>query len=341
MPPNPHFDPVEAKALIAMSAKLAGPKGLPEPPLPSSWDLVFSSPVMGPFDNMWQLWKSTDQYAVLIRGTVIKTGSIIEDLMAVMIPAQGDLPAGSVALPYRLAADPKAGVHLGFALGMAILLCDGANGILAKLGTLVPDGASLLIAGHSQGAALATLCRSFLHYSPILAEKQLRYKTYLYAQPKPGNDHYGWDFESLACNPDLCFRLTNPQDWVPQVPLTIQLLGSLNEPNPLSTFPRAIEAKIIEHGIEALREHLIGVHLAKHQAQFQQLEQVLKAQTLQPTKPAALGTSPPILPTLNFVNCGSPITLPGTPGVNPSDPKDFLWQHHAAMYYKLLCQIFP
>jgi hypothetical protein len=198
MPASAHFDPNEAKALIAMIAKLEGSTVPIEPPIPPSWNLVFSSPVMGQFENMWQLWQNTGQYAVLIRGTVVQTGSIVEDLMAVMIPAQGDLPAGSVALPYRLAADPKAGVHLGFALGMAILLCDGVNGILPKLRALVPDGASVLIAGHSQGAALATLCRSFLHYSPILGDKQLHYKTYLYAQPKPGNDHYGISNRSSA-----------------------------------------------------------------------------------------------------------------------------------------------
>jgi hypothetical protein len=128
---------------------------------------------------------------------------------------------------------------------------------------------------------------------------------------------------------------------VPQVPLTLQLLGGLNEPNPLSVLPGAIEVKIIEHGIEALRDHLISVHLAKHQVQFQHLEQILKTQTLQPTKAAILGTVPPILPTLNFVNCGSAITLPGTPGVNPQNPRDFFWQHHAATYYQLLCQMFP
>jgi len=47
------------------------------------------------------------------------------------------------------------------------------------------------------------------------------------------------------------------------------------------------------------------------------------------------------VPTLNFVNCGAAITLIGTPGSNPDDPKDFFWQHHAAMHYKLLCTKFP
>jgi hypothetical protein len=43
-----------------------------------------------------------------------------------------------------------------------------------------------------------------------------------------------------------------------------------------------------------------------------------------------------IVPTLNFVGCGSAIALQGTPGGNPDDPSDGWWQHHAALYYLLL-----
>jgi hypothetical protein len=39
---------------------------------------------------------------------------------------------------------------IGFVLGMAILLFDDVNGILTQLKQQVPEGAEILIAGHSQ-----------------------------------------------------------------------------------------------------------------------------------------------------------------------------------------------
>ncbi len=340
---QPHFDLTEARNLIAFAAQLEGPTPpLAPPPIPADWSVVFTSPELGAFDNKWQLWKNSqaNEYAVVIRGTVDKPGSVILDLMSVMIPASGILPVGSVALPYKLAEDPKAAVHLGFVLGLCILLHDATNGILAQLRGL-PPGANLFIAGHSQGASIATLCRSFLQYSPLLADKNFSYKTYLYAQAKPGNDHYGRDFERVTGNRDSGFSVTNSQDWVPQVPLTIQMLGSMNEPNPLDYITNNVVFEMLSKSMEAMHGHIATEHIRKHLPQFAILEQVLKNQNFQ-----AVGVSPAlasieIRPTLNFVGCGTPIILAGTPGTNPTEPKDFFWQHHAAMYFDLLGKVFP
>lgn len=340
---QPHFDVTEARNLIAFAAQLEGlTPPLAPPPIPADWSAIFTSPDMGAFDNRWQLWQRSgaNEYAVVIRGTVDKPGSVIEDLLSVMIPASGILPVGSVGLPYKLADDPKAAVHLGFTLGLCILLYDPANGILTKLREL-PTGSALFITGHSQGASTATLCRSFLRYSPLLAAKNFSYKTYLFAQAKPGNDHYGWDFERVTSNLDTGFRVSNNQDWVPQFPLTLQTLGSMNEPNPLDYITGNPLVSMLSRSLEALHEHLAVVHLAKHAPQFAILERILKTQDFQAVGVAPGMASLVIHPTLNFVSAGSPITLAGTPGTNPSDPKDFFWQHHAAMYYNLLGTVFP
>jgi hypothetical protein len=340
---QPHFDLTEAKNLVAFCAQLEGPTPpLAAPLIPANWTAVFTSPEMGAFDNKWQLWKNSqaNEYAVVIRGTVGKPGSVILDLMSVMIPASGILPVGSVALPYKLAEDPKAAVHLGFALGMCILLYDSTNGIIAKLSGL-PAGAGIFVAGHSQGASIATLCRSFLRYSPILAAKNFTYKSYLYAQAKPGNDHYGWDFGRVTSNTNSGYSVTNSQDWVPQVPLTIQLLGSLNEPNPLDYITGNVVFEMLSKSMEAMSDHIADEHIKKHLPQFSILEQVLKKQNFQAVGVSPASASIEIRPTLNFVVCGTPIILAGTPGTNPTDPKDFFWQHHAAMYYNLLGSVYP
>jgi len=336
------FDFIEAKTLIAIAANLEGPTPpLNMPAIPVNWGIqpIFDSPIMGAYDNKWQLWAnpSTNQYAVVIRGTVGEVGSIWEDLMAVMIPATGTLPVGSVSFSYKLAEDPQAGVHLGFALGMAIVMLDDTNGIITQLQQRVPSGAEILIAGHSQGAAIATLCRSFLEYSAILAAKKYTYKTYLYAQPKPGNNHYACDFERIVSNCATGFCVTNTQDWVPQVPLTLQGLISLNTPNPLSVIREGNFALAIGGFLHRMVQRRVKrAHLAKHSLQIKALQQTLQKQKhlhiAKSTSPLDLN----IMPSLNFVNCGLPITLTGTPGGNPNNPKDFFWQHHATMYYNLL-----
>ena len=144
-----------------------------------------------------------------------------------------------MSVDYKFAADPipnepPPSVHLGFALGTLLLLKFPLFGILSVLALKVPKGSNIYITGHSQGAASATLLRSYLHYGADRPTKSYSFKTYAFAQPKPGNDHYATDFESLFCNTGLAFRVTNSLDWVPQGPLTIEIPSDLNTPNPLT-----------------------------------------------------------------------------------------------------------
>jgi hypothetical protein len=48
----------------------------------------------------------------------------------------------------------------------------------------------------------------------------------------------------------------------------------------------------------------------------------------------------PIVPSLYFVGVATEIAVIGMPCIpnqcNPQDPKDLLWQHHAATYYALM-----
>jgi Lipase (class 3) len=121
--------------------------------------------------------------------------------------------------------------------------------------------AQVFVTGHSQGAAMATLLRSYLQYSPN-APQGVSYNTYIYAQRKPGNDHYAADFANRFSNPSLGFRVTNSLDWVPQVPFTLGFLGDVNKPNPLSVLSKpefmikigsALRLKAIEQLVDDLR----------------------------------------------------------------------------------------
>ena len=339
---DPGFDPVEAKALMGVIVQLEGSSPpLPDPPMPEDWTLEFDSDFISVFRNRWQLWKDAGgRTVVVIRGTDESAGGVAEDVLAVPISAKlGSMPLFS--------DDEKSAVHLGFALGALLLLLDPKKGILTKLKDLRAN-TDVIIAGHSQGAAVSTLVRSFLHYLPKTSDllPKLNYKTYIFAQPKPGNDRYGRDLERIACNSGMFFNTYNNLDWVAQVPFTLEWLSDLNEPNPLDLlsdkikkrsikepvpedhFKKSEHTSIIQEALNALKE------FKKITEDFLELLRVigLVIEAFESIK---------VMGTLNYVNCGAPISLKGTPGTNPDDPTDFMWQHHGSMYYKLLCETFP
>ncbi|HKF54388.1 MAG TPA: hypothetical protein VKJ45_03055 [Blastocatellia bacterium] len=377
MPLTPGFNINEAESLIAMLSALEAigqpplPPPLKQPPSPPpSWSIIYDSQSIGPFDNRWQLAEYSNQgttnYAILVRGTIDAPGSIVDDLLSVMLPANGslgiDVDGVDLAIDYQFAApdtmtqSPVAGVHLGFSLSSLIMMYDPDVGILWQLPNFVPQGSSVFIAGHSQGAAIATLMTSFLNYSSNwkLFQQALgynyanNYKTYVFAQPRPGNDIYGYDYESIASNGGMAFTVNNNQDWVPQVPLTFELPGDINSPNPLSVL--SVGELVLVNFASDLRNlvnHLAKTHAVKQAPKVDALRNImiderfqkvaLKGGEPRPAIPADAGlTLPSILPTLNFAGCGSYYTLAGVPGSNPCVPDDSFWQHHGAMYYDLL-----
>jgi hypothetical protein len=346
MPLAPGFVLQEALDLLQFSAIVEGDVQSPIPSTPpANWTLQFTSPVIPPFDNVWQLWKRDDGvFAISIRGTVFQAGSIAEDVLALMISATGAIKVGATQFPYTFAADPKAGVHLGFAVATLLVAELPLIGILEvlKLNGVGP-GSQVYITGHSQGAAMATLLRSYLQYSAN-AIPGVSYKTYVYAQPKPGNDHYAADFENRFSNPGLGFRVTNSLDWVPQVPFTLEFLGDINEPNPLSVLTQPeffikVAKSIPVRGISLL------VQDASHSIVTRQVERVRPAlQELMTAKagPAAVvfdgAIDVPLMLTFNFVNAGTNFSLMGKPCANATECSDQFWEHHTFIYYGLLQQ---
>jgi hypothetical protein len=215
------FNLSEASDLLYMCDQLYGrPSDSPQPsvPIPDdfSWVPIFTSPVLPPLGEKWQLWQNNSvysTYAIIVRGTGSSSfGSVLEDFLSFLAPATGTVTVGPVTIPYKFAADAKASVHVGFALGALLLLKSPIVGILAQLAAKVPPGSNVYIAGHSQGAGVAPLLRSYLYYGADRPTNDYFYKTYAFAQPKQGNDHYATDFESLFCNTGLAFRLTNSLD---------------------------------------------------------------------------------------------------------------------------------
>jgi hypothetical protein len=140
MPFSSGFNLTEALDLLALSA-IEGDEALPQPP---GWTNIFNPSVIGPFTDKWQLWQNASgYYAIVLRGTVLDAGSMLEDLISFLAPASGQVTVGHIQVDYRFAASSAASVHFGFALGTLLLLKDPREGILVQLASKVPPGGSL------------------------------------------------------------------------------------------------------------------------------------------------------------------------------------------------------
>ena len=183
------------------------------------------------------MWVNNKGIAVIsIRGTTKSDASWLENFYAAMVPASGKLHLGdSEDFAYNLASNPKAGVHVGWLLGLA----DLSKTILPKLYWLYQSKGikNYIIVGHSQGAAIACLL-ALLPWRPAkqtVAGRDITFKTYCSAPPKPGNVYYSYDFNYLTRN-GWCISVINSADWVPQTPFSIQTINDFNTPNPFVNF---------------------------------------------------------------------------------------------------------
>lgn len=215
------------------------PESLQSIPKPENYTMVYESPVVG-LDNRWALWlKKDSSIAVIsIRGTTTKAESWLENFYATMLPASGSLKVNdSTTFAYKLAENPDATVHTGWLIGLASL----APSILQEIKKYNRLGVKqFIIFGHSQGGALAFLTRSYLNYLPdSILPKDIVYKTYCSAAPKPGNPYYAYDFDYITRG-GWAFRIVNEKDWVPETPFSLQTLQDFNDVNPFINIKPAL-----------------------------------------------------------------------------------------------------
>ncbi len=199
---------------------------------PADFTMAYRSPVTG-LQNRWDLWMNKEHTiaAISIRGTTANSISWLENFYAAMVPAKGELQLNdSTLFKYQLADNDKAAVHVGWLVGMAGM----AGNIVSKIDSCYKTGIrNFYIMGHSQGGAIAYLLTSYLHYQQQngAIPKDIFFKTYCSAAPKPGNLFYAYDYESYTTN-GWAYNVVNSADWVPQTPIAIQTLEDFNTTNP-------------------------------------------------------------------------------------------------------------
>ncbi len=199
---------------------------------PSGFFLIYRSPVTG-LENRWDLWMNKEHSVAVIsiRGTTAGSVSWLENFYAAMVPAKGQLQlSDSTTFAYQLADNNKAAVHIGWLVGMAGM----ANDIVSNIDSCYKTGIhNFYIMGHSQGGAIAYLLTSYLHYQQVNGSlpKDIYFKTYCSAAPKPGNLFYAYDYERLTSG-GWAYNVVNTADWVPQTPVAIQTLDDFNATNP-------------------------------------------------------------------------------------------------------------
>lgn len=227
---KPSFDPNEFLDVLRLEwAHQDSTSSYKPDRLPENYKRVYSSPEVG-LSNKFDVWLRNDSVGVICVRYTVGGVSWLGNFYSGMIKANGILTLNdSTKFPYRFAADDKAYVHHGWAIGACHLL----PYITRKITEYRQKGIKqFIIVGHSQGAALSYLIRSYLEYAPAgMVPRDVTYKVYCSAAPKPGNSFYANDFDFITRG-GWAYRIINNNDWVTQTPFTIQSVNDLHPLNP-------------------------------------------------------------------------------------------------------------
>lgn len=208
-------------------------------PTTGNYQRVYRSPVVG-LKNRFDIWVKDNSIGVIsIRATIAESESWIENFYMGMIANEGSIVLDSKQVfKYKIAADTNAYVHLGWMVGLGHMAPD----IVAHINELYNKGIKqFIIIGHSQGGAIAYLLRSYLQYlDEKTLPKDITFKTYCSAPPKPGNLFYSYDYDYITRG-GWGFRIINKLDWVPESPFTVQTSDDVNTVSPMRDREKAME----------------------------------------------------------------------------------------------------
>lgn len=223
--------------------------------IPANYKRVYRSPEVG-LKNKVDFWLRNDSVGVICLRYTVGGTSWLENFYSGMIKAEGSLKLDNTTIfNYKFSKDEKAFVHHGWAIGIAYL----APLVTQTINEYYKKGVKeFIIVGHSQGAALSFLMRSYLEYAPdSVVPNDINYKVYGCAAPKPGNLFYAYDFDFITRN-GWAFRIVNTNDWVPQTPFSIQAIQDLHPTNPFSKRKEIMKRRVKNPLIRAYVNHAVN-----------------------------------------------------------------------------------
>lgn len=298
----------------------------------------YTSPEVG-LKNQWSLYLRNDNVAVIaVRGTVGDMVSWAANFYAAMIPATGTLHLNdSTAFRYKLSADTLAAVHVGWTVALASMAPD----IVSKVKDVYSKGVrNIYLIGHSQGGAITFLLRSYLYYlqEDGTLPKDILFKTYCSAAPKPGNMYYAYDFEYITRG-GWAYTIVNRLDWVPETPYSIQRIQDMNALNPLINTKKLLKKQPFFIRLVG------GIFYGKVNRKPRKAQQVYtrylgKVLYKRAIKKALPGFKEPgYVSSVNYMRAGNPIVLMPDEEYRQhfkEDGKDYFVHHQFAPYYFLI-----
>ena len=215
---NPGFEPTEARDMIAIcnSYTFLDLYGSDTAIIPRGYKKTFTSETIG-MDNQFQIYRHGKLGVIHFRGSTAKASSWIENMYSAMIPAKGSVLINKEPRSYAFSNDTSASVHSGYAL--AILLQSSV--LIKQINQLNDQGIhAICITGHSQGGALATLCRAYLELLPSeTIHPRNQFKTYSFAAPMVGNKAFSEYYNSKYADNETSYRIINPSDAIQDMPI--------------------------------------------------------------------------------------------------------------------------
>ncbi|MCF6406959.1 lipase family protein [Chitinophaga filiformis] len=340
-PLKPGFDPQEYSELLDINFLHADTPWINyQVPAPTHARLVYRSPITGLF-NRWDMWLRDDKTAIIsIRGTVGKMESWLENFHAGMIPAIGELRlSDSAVFRYRLSKDSNAYVHAGWALALGSMAPD----IVAHIREYYGKGIrNFLLSGHSQGGAICFLLRSYLQYlNEPGFPKDIIYKTYCSAAPKPGNLYYAYDYDFITRD-GWGFRVVNPRDWVPETPFSLQTTSDFNTPNPFMNVKGALKQQ--KFFVRLVLNAMYNRMDRSTKKASRRMQKLLGKRLAARVRNTMTGYAPPsFVSSHNFTPAGTPVILYPDSVYDRKyifDGKDIFIHHKYAPYKELLRTIY-
>ncbi|HYH16305.1 MAG TPA: lipase family protein [Flavisolibacter sp.] len=300
----------------------------------------YRSKVSG-LDNRWWMWLSNDakRGVITIRGTVATTASWLANVYAVMQPAIGSIKiTDSTTFNYKLADRQDAAVHTGWLLSLGSMAADIENKIREQYEKGVKE---YIITGHSQGAGIAYLLRSYIYYRTQQGElpADIIYKTYCSAAPKPGNLFYAYDYDFINRG-GWAFTVVNAADWVPETPLSIQQFNDLNPLNPFVIVKSALQKQRYFIRVYAnLVYNKLNKSTQKAAKRYRKYLGKKVGKQVHKKLPQLAGMD--IKPSMNYMRAGSPVVLMPDQAYFEKFPNDpakgvGIWNHHTFEAYYLL-----